>query len=465
MRFGETGPRERRRCSGLLTDTDMTGERRGTTGGPETAGENDEESVRKCFALSGISGVLRGSPGALRELLRQDDRVHLQFIASLLVLVQLLLELQSELSYRFVLDEIHKQLSDQISVKGFLPTFNFLGNLVEAAPNVASNLVTKYVPLLERLCSALFYPDEALKASVLYVWLKLFGTAGGLAAQSLPTAIRDRVCILLLQTLANANSPQLIKNCVGLLSVLLQLRGAVTVLMSSNTDQIMCHENQNIHADQCQVLSQDQEQHCSLPLMLKKLLMSGDEMLQATSARCIASVLVHSQCSAPFIQADVPEFLFDRLAGSQSETLLWSVYSCLILLTEDPLFFSQCHSVYGIDSIVRSLKEALQLTNLEVPRQGLLLLTEILERQPPSQRLFPSGSGFEAVSEALLGGVSCSCLLVATQAANAASALFRLNHQSRPVQYGKIEGLIEAITSRYSELPLPSPARHRSSVS
>jgi len=36
------------------------------------------------------------------------------------------------------------QLSDQISVKGFLPTFNFLGNLVEAAPNVASNLVTKY---------------------------------------------------------------------------------------------------------------------------------------------------------------------------------------------------------------------------------------------------------------------------------------------------------------------------------
>jgi len=43
MRFGETGPRERRRWSGLLTDTDMTGERRGTTGGPETAGEKDEE--------------------------------------------------------------------------------------------------------------------------------------------------------------------------------------------------------------------------------------------------------------------------------------------------------------------------------------------------------------------------------------------------------------------------------------
>lgn len=36
--------------------------------------------------------------------------------------------------------------------------------------------------------------------------------------------------------------------------------------------------------------------------------------------------------------------------------------------------------VLGIDSLVRSLKEALQLTNLEVPKQGLVLLTEILER-------------------------------------------------------------------------------------
>lgn len=71
------------------------------------------------------------------------------------------------------------------------------------------------VPLLEQLCSALLYPDEPLKASVLYVWLKLFGTAGGLAAQSLPIVIRDRVCFLLLQTLANASSSQLIITCIG----------------------------------------------------------------------------------------------------------------------------------------------------------------------------------------------------------------------------------------------------------
>ncbi|XP_074511594.1 meiosis inhibitor protein 1 isoform X5 [Sebastes fasciatus] len=380
----------------------------------EMIDSEDIASVRKSFALSGISGVLKCSPGALRELLRQDHRVSLHFTASLLgmlhtmedpatlekvdqVLVQLLLELQCELSYRFVLDEIHKQLSDQLCVKGFQPTFNFLGNLVEAVPNVAHSLVTQY----------------------------------------------------------------------GLLWLLVQLGEAVSVLMSSPGNQIMCHENQDIHTNNGQNQEQQSPDQCPLPLILKKLLMSGDETLQATSARCIAFVLVHSPShySPPFIKADVPEFLFDRLASSTSEVLLWSAYSCLVLLTNDPLFFSQCHSVYGIESLVRSLKETLQLTNLDVPKQGLLLLTEILERQPPSERLFPSGSGFVAVSEAVLGGVSSSCLLVATQAATAASALFRLNHQSRPVQYGKIEGLIEAITNRFFELALPSPAHRRSSRS
>lgn len=45
-------------------------------------------------------------------------------------------------------------------------------------------------------------------------------------------------------------------------------------------------------------------------------------------------------------------------------------------------YFFDSLSVYvlGIESLVRSLKEALRLTNLAVQKQGLLLLTEILER-------------------------------------------------------------------------------------
>lgn len=48
-----------------------------------------------------------------------------------------------------------------------------------------------------------------------------------------------------------------------------------------------------------------------------------------------------------------------------------------------------------------------------------------LNRQPPSVRLFPTGPDFVSVSEALVAGLSCSCLLVATQAAHGTCALFR----------------------------------------
>ncbi|XP_056869833.1 meiosis inhibitor protein 1 isoform X2 [Takifugu flavidus] len=449
---------------------------------------DDVSSVRKTFALSAVSGMFKSSPRALRDLLRQDHRVSLRFTASLLgmlhtmadqdtlekvdqVLVQLLVALHSEMSPCFILDEIQKQLSNQPNMKHFFPTFTFLGNLMEAVPDVAHILVTQYVPMLENMFSALLHPDEALKASVLYAWIKLFKTISSSAAQSLPKVIRDRVCIVLLQILTNASSPNLIQNCVGLLWLLLQQGDAVSVLMNSPSSQIMCSKSQDSYTNDSQNLIQSQEQrspdHCPLPLLLKKLLLSGDQMLQTASAKCIAAVLVHSgtEGSTPLIKADIPEFLFDRLASSRSEVMLWSVYSCLVLLSEDPLFFSQCHSVYGIDSLVCSLKQALQLTNLEVPKQGLLLLTEILERQPPSVRLFPTGPDFVSVSEALVAGLSCSCLLVATQAAHGTCALFSLNHQSRPVQYREIERLIEAITNRFSELSFPLGIRYRSSGS
>lgn len=71
------------------------------------------------------------------------------------------------------------------------------------------------VPMLDHLCSALLHPDDALKASVVTVWLRLHEAAQGAVAQALPAAVRDRVCILLLQTLSNASSPSLINNCVG----------------------------------------------------------------------------------------------------------------------------------------------------------------------------------------------------------------------------------------------------------
>ena len=50
-------------------------------------------------------------------------------------------------------------------------------------------------------------------------------------------------------------------------------------------------------------------------------------------------------------------------------------------------YASVCVCVSGIEALVRSLKEALRLTNLEVQTHGLLLLTKILDRLGPHNTL------------------------------------------------------------------------------
>lgn len=69
--------------------------------------------------------------------------------------------------------------------------------------------------MLDHLCASLAHPDDALKASVLIVWLRLHEAAHGAAVKSLPAVVRDRVCGLLLQTLSNTSSSLLINNGVG----------------------------------------------------------------------------------------------------------------------------------------------------------------------------------------------------------------------------------------------------------
>ncbi|KAL4658035.1 meiosis inhibitor protein 1 [Arapaima gigas] len=429
-------------------------------------------SVRKAVALAGVSTVLKARPGALRELLMREYRMGLHLVGALLgmlyilkdpsvleqiieVSVHLLLELQSEQFMQYVLDEIQAQLRDQTSMRGFLPAFNFLGKLLDAVATLPQSLATHHVTLLEHLSMALLFPDEQLKSSVFYVFRKVWGCAR--AAQVIPFPLRDRLCALLLHSMHHACSPQLTINCLGFLKELLKMSEVVSVLMNCPADQdpplsTDCNSQCNTELTvEC----------CTLPLVLKKLLLNGDETLQVASAQCMASILVHSPsryCPA-FIHADIPEFLCERLC-TRSEVLLWSVYSCLLLLAEDGLFFSQCYSVYGIEPLIRSLKELLTLNSVEVLKQGLLLLTAVLERQPVGVSLFGSGPSFAGAVEVLLGGVSSPCLRVAIQAASAATALLRLNHQSNPVQYKELQKLVWAVIKRCTELPFPT-ATHR----
>ncbi|XP_043082296.1 meiosis inhibitor protein 1 isoform X2 [Puntigrus tetrazona] len=190
-----------------------------------------------------------------------------------------------------------------------------------------------------------------------------------------------------------------------------------------------------------------------LPLILKKLLLSAQDSLQVVSVRCVCAVLIHDplRFSSSFIQADLPEFLLEVMSGGCGDVLLWSVFSCLLLLSEDPLFFSQCHAVYGVEPLVRSLKETLEKSNTEVQKKGLELLMAILDRQPAAVRLFPTASEFSAVCDVIVEGVASSCLQVSMCALRATAVLLRPSHQSSPVQLTDVRRIVEVVMTKTTE--------------
>uniref|UniRef100_A0A8D2LRN8 Uncharacterized protein n=1 Tax=Varanus komodoensis TaxID=61221 RepID=A0A8D2LRN8_VARKO len=117
----------------------------------------------------------------------------------------------------------------------------------------------------------------------------------------------------------------------------------------------------------------------------------------------------------------------------------------------------------------QSLKEILTFNNVELHKQGFLLFTEILKRQPVEIKLFASIAVFKDAITILLEAVNSPILEVAAEAVNAVAAILRKDHVSfPPVQYGELQKLIEGVLKRCIDLPLPSFNRrlmgHRGSI-
>ncbi|XP_010161688.2 meiosis inhibitor protein 1, partial [Antrostomus carolinensis] len=365
------------------------------------------------------------------------------------VLVRLIVELKSEQYLHCILDESQKELCKVTTMRGSLPTFTLLGKLVDAIPGFADLLVVEHSNLVDHLLVGLMYPNEGVKAAVCYLYGKLFSSPVG--TERLSAHFEERLCGLFLNTLGRAQTNELQVNCLGLLKELLKSDHFVSILMNNSKTE---EESENPD-----IL----EEENPLPLVLKKLLLTRDEMLQAASSHCVAAVLVHSpsRYASAFIHADVPEFLFECLSCN-SEILIWSVYCCLLLLTEERLFFSKCHTVYGIETLLRSLRVVLQRNNVELHKQGLLLFTEILKRQPVEIKLFTNrGVCIEAI-DVLMETVNCPVLEVVVEAVRAVAAFLRKDHlSSPPVPYEELQKLLEAVVKRCADLSPPqSSKRH-----
>ncbi|XP_063178615.1 meiosis inhibitor protein 1 [Chroicocephalus ridibundus] len=432
----------------------------------ETLGDGSASLVRKKHVLSRLHDALAWQALPVVQLLAPDERVCLHLIGTLFgllhtvedssaldlfveVLVRLVVELKSQQYLRCILEESQKELCKATTMRGSLPTFTLLGKLVDAIPGFADTLVVEHSNLVDHLLMGLMYPNEGIKAAVCYLYGKLYSSCVG--AERLSAHFEERLCGLFLNTLGRAQTKELQVNCLGLLKELLKSDHFVSILMNNSKTQEESETPEFLEGEN------------PLPLVLKKLLLTRDEMLQAASSHCVAAVLVHSpsRYAPAFIHADVPEFLFECLSCN-SEILIWSVYCCLLLLTEERLFFSKCHTVYGIESLVRSLQVVLQLNNVELHKQGLLLFTEILKRQPVEIKLFTNrGVCIEAI-DVLMGTVNCPVLEVVVDAMGAVAAFLRKDHlSSPPVPYEELQKLMEAVLRRCADLSPPqSSKRH-----
>ncbi|XP_044311111.1 meiosis inhibitor protein 1 [Varanus komodoensis] len=439
----------------------------------ETLREEGASLVRKKYVLTYLRHVLTQHTTLVIPLFVQDERVCAHFIATLFevlqtvedssildipieVLVLLVMELKLEQYLHYLLDECQKELCKVASTRGSLPMFVLLGKLADVIPKFADILMTEHSNMMEHLVAGLIYPNESIKAAVCYLYGKLYSAPS--TAEWLSVHFAEKLCDLFLTTLKNAQTKELQLNCMGLLKQLLKYDNFVAVLM--------CNSGKGADSASLELYEGDS----LLPLILKKLLLSRDELLQVQSAQCMAAVLVHSptKYASAFIHADIPEFLFECLS-CMSEILIWSIYCCLLLLTEEPCFFSKCHTVYGIEPILRSLKEILTFNNVELHKQGFLLFTEILKRQPVEIKLFASIAVFKDAITILLEAVNSPILEVAAEAVNAVAAILRKDHVSfPPVQYGELQKLIEGVLKRCIDLPLPSFNRrlmgHRGSI-
>ncbi|NWV46185.1 MEII1 protein, partial [Daphoenositta chrysoptera] len=424
--------------------------------------------VRKMHVLSRLQDALAWQAVPIVQLLAPDERVCMHLIGTLFgmlhsvedsgalnllveVLVRLVVELKSEQYLCCILNQSQKELCKASTMRSSLPTFALLGKLADAIPGFAEILVVKHNNLVDHLLMGLTYPNEAIKAAVCYLYGKLYSSPVG--TERLSGHFEEKLCGVFLNTLGCAQTKELQVNCLGLLKELLKSDHFVSILMNNSKTE---EETEN---------PEFLEGENPLPLVLKKLLLTRDEMLQAASSHCMAAVLVHSpsRYAPAFIHADVPEFLFECLL-CKSEILIWSVYCCLLLLTEERLFFSKCHTVYGVESLVRSLQGVLMLNNVELHKQGLLLFTEILKRQPVEIKLFTNrGVCIEAI-DVLKETVNCPVLEVAVEAVKAVAAFLRKDHlSSPPVPYEELQKLLEAVLKRCADLSPPQSSKRPAS--
>ncbi|XP_041362876.1 meiosis inhibitor protein 1-like [Gigantopelta aegis] len=338
----------------------------------------------------------------------------------------LLQSVQSDSLMRHVLNNFQEQLQWVPNVNQIKPFMLLVGQLAATSEAFGARLLKHHESILLELTS-MKTSDADFQSGVMFVLVQLFFSSG---QPHVSTALKRRVCTLVITTLNEAKVLDLQINLLALLKKL-------------------------VRDPECSVLLMElTPKKQSLVLALKKVFLTKQEVLQTAAAQSIFGLLTSADTDVfvrQLLDSDLIEFFFEAL-HTQNGMQLESLFNVLHALTNFEPFFSRCHAVYGVESVLMAIGILMKIKNFNVLEKAFVLLDSMLVRQPLSIPLFVNNASAMHCLSKVDQGLHCNHLPVFVQVLSCTNHLFREEYLPRPYPYFIIVNMLKNAMCKLNDL-------------
>ncbi|XP_036370263.1 meiosis inhibitor protein 1-like [Octopus sinensis] len=376
--------------------------------------------------------VLKNTVIILIDLLEVTEENFLALVIE--VCLKLLNLAKSDPLTTLVLDFIANQIvNNNSNVEKCLPIIVLLGRLLDTLTDLHKTYYRYYNNTIPCLAASLVHPNTDVQLAALYIVVLL--VKDPTIRPSLLTDYQCQLAQAIIVILSSSSSVPLLCNVLEMVRVLLV-------------------ENSFL-----QFVVQLRLKGSSLGSAFKSLLQNRKESLQTGTLLCVLELLTRSRSITPaasvlLLEADIAELLFERLYSRNSYHIRL-LFQCLTLLSEVPTFFSHFHSVYGIDSIISALNTLQQMNQKKLLVDGLILLRNILQRQPDNITLFNNVNSVKLCLGVLSKMMDYHNRDVLVVTLEAAAYMFKKEHLLLPVPFELLKDLCKALAYHVYSLCKP----------
>ena len=335
--------------------------------------------IQKRKVVGEMASLLSRADTEFAKLLTENPRVTSHLCSILLnllrenneLLVSLAIELVQEIACKVpcenLIDDIVNSLETSVTQGGNVrmscPHISLIGRLLDNFASLA-NSVARRSDFLEFLLVNLAFPDEKIQATILFVMAAVCKTETTVSL--LKSDFKRRLLAACCDILSSSKSRNIQLNSLAVMKRI--VKEIVSQLSTDSSDR----------------------NGFRFARALKKVLLCADETLRIVSTQLVCDVLAQDLSGShakELLKHGIGEFLFEGLE-TNNEVVLGSLFCCFSHLCKTEAFFDGGFSLYGIESVILGLNNALRLKNMAVIRKGLEVLTLVLARQPHAIPLF-----------------------------------------------------------------------------